>query len=350
MRIRLGAAAMGLLLMAQSIPCASAGSRISRQEWLQALLQKKSLDPVRHADQVETFALEDVLQKPANAFPSATYVATDLPGSFVALPERSPVGTELGRQIAELLLSPGSYAPWFSACMFSPGVAIRFHRGAKAIDVFVCFHCREVAFQQVGSRRALFKLSFDPVQERLFELVREARPDDLRLEEVRKAWDDEAERARHYAEAEKRWRAAMPSSLGPHWSSMGSMPLPDVGPMRTTLAREMPEPGPRILALLEWYGTGAGPWSGFPAYEEIAENLLLTHSTSELLAAIEGRDLTPGQIEGVARLFAGWTFREQRPGDLSRLPADLRIRLLRHSLESEDEDKRKRAQSAFGAQ
>ena len=164
------------------------------------------------------------------------------------------------------------------AC-FSPAVALRFSSRGKALDVFVCFHCRKVAFQAVGSRRSLDTLVFDPVRERLFELVAKARPDDARLAAVRREWDQEAERGRKGHEDEQRWRAAIPSSLAPYWDSMGGYVAQVLKPMSGALARQFPEPRPRILALLEWYGAGAGPWSGYPSYEDTAEELLLTHST-----------------------------------------------------------------------
>jgi hypothetical protein len=236
--------------------------------------------------------------------------------------------------------------------MFSPGVAFRFTRGSRAIDAFVCFHCREVAFQEVGAHKSLAKLSFfGPLQERLFELTRKARPDDARLDAVRKEWDEEIARVRKYEADEARWHAAMPSSLAPHWQAMADMgrfgTSPPIEPINAALRVQYPESRTRILALLEWYGTDAGPWSGYPAYEGVAQDLLLTDSTSELLAAIEGQELSPRQLEGAARLFGGWEFGRARPQDLALLPRELRERLLLHSLESDDEDKKRRARRAF---
>jgi hypothetical protein len=93
-----------------------------------------------------------------------------------------------------------------------------------------------------------------------------------------------------------------------------------------------------------------GRWSGFPAYEVVAEKLLLDYSTRELLSAIEGKDLTTAQLEGVARLFGGFKFVSYRTAELRLLPPELKARLLEHSLKSDNEDKRGRAQRAFGTQ
>jgi hypothetical protein len=100
--------------------------------------------------------------------------------------------------------------------------------------------------------------------------------------------------------------------------------------------------------LLNWFGSGEGPWSGFPSYESTAEELLLLHKTDAILQAIRNTKLTEEQVEGTARLFGGWDFSKQRPNDLSLLPQDLKKRLLEHSLKSGDEDKKDRATRAFG--
>ena len=69
----------------------------------------------------------------------------------------------------------------------------------------------------------------------------------------------------------------------------------------------------------------------------VPEKMLLDYPTTDLLAAIEGRELTTAQTKGVARLFGGWTFSQQRPKDGSLLPDELKARLLRHSLASTSE-------------
>jgi hypothetical protein len=98
--------------------------------------------------------------------------------------------------------------------------------------------------------------------------------------------------------------------------------------------------------LYAWFGSGQGPWSGFPSYETVAERLLLDFQTETLIAAAEAAR-TAQQLEGAARLFAGWEFSQHRQEDLARLRPDLKQRLLAHSLESTDEDKRSRARHAF---
>jgi hypothetical protein len=172
---------------------------------------------------------------------------------------------------------------------------------------------------------------------------------------------EEVERARQRDEewdgAWRKWVEAMPAPLKTHWSFEGiggPGPGSDLSPLRQALAEQIPDSKERIRALFGWYGSGTGSWSGFPAYEDVAEKLLLDYPTVDLIAALEGKDLTLAQLEGAARLFAGWTFSQKRPNDRRLLPAGWKQRLLQHSLATatrdtwEDKDKRGRAQSAFG--
>ena len=86
----------------------------------------------------------------------------------------------------------------------------------------------------------------------------------------------------------------------------------------------------------------------FPVYEAAAEHLLLHFATPVMVAALEGGELSPAQLEGAARLLAGCAFRQHRPQDLGLLPVALKRRLLEHCLTSPDRDKRTCAWQAFG--
>ncbi|MGC4066369.1 MAG: hypothetical protein QM784_17405 [Polyangiaceae bacterium] len=144
----------------------------------------------------------------------------------------------------------------------------------------------------------------------------------------------------------ERWQAAAPAPLAAH-------PVLDIdlalnpAPLIPVLEDAYPDPRVRALALLEWFGHGAGPWSGFPAYEQLPENLLLALPIGCLLDALNSEPLTSAQLEGAARLFAGWTFGKTRRRDLKRLTPSNRKRLLDHALSSTDRDKQARARKAF---
>lgn len=147
---------------------------------------------------------------------------------------------------------------------------------------------------------------------------------------------------------ERRWLNAMPSSLRPLWSKAEAQyappdRFPDLQPLQFALATQYPDTYQRIRALMAWFGSGAGPWSGFPGYEEIAEKLLHQYPTGELIKAIEGRNLSDQELEGAARIFGSWT----PVPDPTPIPAQLRQTLLQHCLRSPDADKVSRAKRAF---
>ena len=174
--------------------------------------------------------------------------------------------------------------------------------------------------------------------------------DERKIAGPRAEWDDGIKDQQRSETNRQRWLDAMPPSLKPLWPTVEqSLDGPtDIAPLHRALVKDVPDEPERIRALLSWYGSGAGPWSGFPSYEVAAENLLLRYPTRSIVAAIEGRELSAAQTEGAARLFGGWSFSRGRPDDRRLLPQDLKQRLLAHSLKSSNEDKRRRAQRAFG--
>jgi hypothetical protein len=68
-----------------------------------------------------------------------------------------------------------------------------------------------------------------------------------------------------------------------------------------------------------------------------------------LVAALHSENLTDAQLEGAARLFAGWDFQRNRKRDLELLTASDRQRLFEQAMRSTDLDKQARARKAFGA-
>jgi hypothetical protein len=113
------------------------------------------------------------------------------------------------------------------------------------------------------------------------------------------------------------------------------------------LARVYPSKTAQIRALLAWYGTDSGKWTGYPTYEDIPMRILLTYSTADCLTAIRSAPMTDAEWEGAARFFASWDFKTQRPHDLEMIPRDLKKKLLDRSLQNADEDKAGRAREAF---
>lgn len=241
-------------------------------------------------------------------------------------------------RVALVVVRPDS---WFH-CMCMGAPAIELYKGTERLATVTVHHGRSIRTSLWDSDAMLS----DP--ERLLRWF-DARGIDGPRREVEEA---KANTERSMA-AERRWLAAMPQSLRPLWDAsragiLRSPMAPDLEPWRVALKRQYPDPAKRILALLTWFGSGEGPWSGFPSYESMAEELLLDFSTGVLLDAVTHAPLEATQLEGAARLFGGWDFSSRRPNDLDMLPENLRAALLQHSLRTEDDDKRARAQRAFG--
>ncbi|RBP45948.1 hypothetical protein DES53_102332 [Roseimicrobium gellanilyticum] len=147
-----------------------------------------------------------------------------------------------------------------------------------------------------------------------------------------------------------RWLAAVPKGLENIWDRDQDIVgrAKTLAPLQAALEQTFPSAQERVLALCAWYGSGAGPWSGYPGYETIGEELLLTYSTGELVEAMQSAGMaTPAHWEGAARLLGGWTFSKERPGDLALVPANLKKAMWDHVKDTKDQDKLGRAQLAF---
>lgn len=136
------------------------------------------------------------------------------------------------------------------------------------------------------------------------------------------------------------------------WSPSGRVHSISLGgvnkePLMKVLQASIPKKEDQILALLQWFGSGAGPWSGFPSYESAAEELLMEYQIGEVVSAVKGQKLTPVQMEGAARLFGGWDFSKKHPKGLDEVPAEIKQALWELVKDTTDKDKLGRARSAF---
>lgn len=152
------------------------------------------------------------------------------------------------------------------------------------------------------------------------------------------------------ADDEQRWMSAMPSSVRPLWDDINkqlySPPINSeaLEPVNAALRRQFPDQKDRILALLFWFGSDAGPWSGYPGYEEVPARLLTQYSPGELISAAESAQLNEEQIEGASRIFGAWSSNDSR----AQLPSDLKRMFFEHcSKVKNDDDKLERCRKAF---
>ncbi|HEU0029849.1 MAG TPA: hypothetical protein VFQ53_04395 [Kofleriaceae bacterium] len=165
---------------------------------------------------------------------------------------------------------------------------------------------------------------------------------------VREEYEEARLRAVESDAEDAKWKAALPASLRPFFDDMRPG-LPQEDPAWTAaIEAEFPDPVARARVLLELYGSGAGPWSGYPGYESIPAQWLLAMPLPVLLEAIGD---VPGVrlAEGAARLFCSWDFGQRRKRDRTRIPDGLKRALVEHVERTGDEDKRFAARNALGS-
>ena len=170
----------------------------------------------------------------------------------------------------------------------------------------------------------------------------------------------------------RKWAQSMPDVLKPSWQEVigDSLPGMVVFVPEPSVDDENENPAPRAvnprlekllasldeaykdkqsrtLALCQWFSSGCGKWTGYPPYEHIPGEILLMIPTEEIVAALKRSDVTEPELDGAARYFAWHTFRSQKPQDIKLLDSDLRQKLLKVSLKSQDSTKLARARLAF---
>lgn len=166
-------------------------------------------------------------------------------------------------------------------------------------------------------------------------------------------WERDLERAERDALAHDAWQRAAPPCLAPSLPGLASgmfnpeVPAEPIRRAGEALRGTYLTEAEAILALLAWFGHGAGPWTGFPSYEGAAESLLLLYPTERIVEALRSTALTPGHLEGAARLFASWWFARMRPADIDLVPGELKRRLMEHVESSGDGDKIERLRRAL---
>ncbi|KAF7781179.1 hypothetical protein PRUB_b0321 [Pseudoalteromonas rubra] len=147
---------------------------------------------------------------------------------------------------------------------------------------------------------------------------------------------------------EQRWLGAMPSSISAVWTEiLTPYGTRDAQRLMTPFTAAIPDKRLQVLALLEWYGSGAGPWSGYPSYEDVARKMLFDYTTANIISIINSTQLNTAQTEGAARFFGGWEFSQKRPDDLEKVPDTLKEQLWEHVSSTMDKDKLARARRAF---
>jgi hypothetical protein len=252
--------------------------------------------------------------------------------------------------VAEFETAVANWNGLVAAC-FDPRHGLRTKSNGHTFDFLLCYDCNGLAVYRDGTLLTSIGVTGSPrvlneMMEALGLVLSETGYEPPSPEEI-------AEREAAMA----RWLGGMPASVLPHWeaserfhSGLG-LSADEMAALRTAIERETPEPRTRIRSLLRWYGSGAGPWSGYPGWEDVPAKLLLEFEAAELLAAVDLSVFDAAQTEGTARLFSGRSFQKESAKGQALLPEALKLALLEHVIgtgESTDDDRRRRARYTFG--
>ena len=209
-------------------------------------------------------------------------------------------------------------------------------------------HTLELLYWDTIRWTSVWKSDAQLAEPRRFEdwLLRHGIPD------ARDCREENEKREAEWLRSTENWERAMPPSLSPLWPDRlgdgpGNMSPADVDAAEALLQAAVPDPVARVRALYEWFGSGKGPWSGYPSYEGAAEQLLLSYPIEVLLAALDASTDNPTALYGAARLFGGWDFGQTRRADRKRCPEPLRQRMLDAVIWHGNRDNLGRFRSAF---
>ena len=198
---------------------------------------------------------------------------------------------------------------------------------------------------------------------------------ELGAPEPLQSYEEETRRREAREAARDRWFAAMPPCLSRFMSTSRHSPIfvafegqgrakepkkavdpqskpralhaKDLSEQLHALRETYPDGSDCARVLFAWFGSGAGPWNGYPTYERAAEELLMELPLSDMLRALESPQVSDEHLEGAARFFAGPRLTTGRASEAPCLPTGLKQRLLEHAMRSSDPEKRSRAQAAF---
>ncbi len=229
----------------------------------------------------------------------------------------------------------------FGYCMCLGEPTIEFYKDKKLIATIALHHGRSIRWNEWKADVILKD------NEKLL--------DWLANHHVKKPKQEYEEDVRLEKESEKRyekWLSAMPAPIRVRWEKIDWSTT--IEPSQKTLDdlwsvanASFPDRKDLVLSLITWYGSGAGPWSGFPSYESAPEELLLRIDTREIVKNVLDENLSVSQLEGTARYLCGWSFHKKKPEDKALIPEDLKQRILAHVKKQNDKDKITRAQKSL---
>jgi hypothetical protein len=135
-------------------------------QYMARLFKKPAFAPLREPDRVEALPVRIIGQ--------------GLSSTFSVVEKPVALDTQTMRGLRKTLLNTQSYGG-FNACMFTPGVALRFHKDTESVQAVICFMCGEVIFQDAAGRDLSSRLTIGEARKPLLAGARKAFPKDEAL-------------------------------------------------------------------------------------------------------------------------------------------------------------------------
>jgi hypothetical protein len=207
-------------------------------------------------------------------------------------------------------------------CMCRGDFAVELFRGRRAIAAIGLHHGVSIRLDDWGSDAEL-------ADGRLFFawLADHGVPGPLAEYEASLQFQKEAEALR------LKWREAAPPEARPFLDGIAPESLAPsqeksaCEPILRALEAAYPAPRDRIARLFAWYGSGAGPWSGYPAYEHVADLLLMQHDFPDVIDAVAAGLDAPEEETGAARFIAIHARTRAERSLVARIPEAVRSSL-----------------------
>jgi hypothetical protein len=207
-------------------------------------------------------------------------------------------------------------------CMCRGDFAIELFRGRKALPAIGFHHGASIRLEDWGSDAEL-------VDGRLFFawLADHGVPGPLEAFEQSLQYQREAEAIR------QKWIEAAPPEVRPFLEKIAPEGLPPTHeksacePAMRALEAAYPAAKDRIARLFAWYGSGAGPWSGYPSYEHVADLLLTQHDFADVINTVAAGLDGPEAETGAARFVAIHARTRAERSRIARIPEALRATL-----------------------
>jgi hypothetical protein len=207
-------------------------------------------------------------------------------------------------------------------CMCRGDLAIELFRGRKALPAIGLHHGASIRLEDWGSDaeladgRAFFAWLADHGAPGFLEAYEQSLALQKEAEAIRSKWLQAAPpEAREFIEN------IAPEALPPSQERSACEPV-----MRA-LEAAYPEALDRIARLFAWYGSGSGPWSGYPSYEHVADLLLAQHDFHDVISAVAAGLDRPEAETGAARFIAIHARTRAERSLVSRIPEATRATL-----------------------